>query len=169
MALHNLNDIVLLFKFQQSACQAAAAHCKKKGKNISKLALQYSLANKDISTVLVGMNSVRQVSLNNLIVFFFWGGEANLIVWYSLSILISISLSPISSFEDRELSLCHRTYSHYVSISCTCTSVATFLLKKLVSTPGRRKFLFFDMVYLDALIKCNENIPIQVGHTSCKR
>jgi hypothetical protein len=47
--------------FPQSACQAAAAFCKAKGKNISKLAMQYSLANKDISSVLVGMNSVRQV------------------------------------------------------------------------------------------------------------
>lgn len=47
----------------QSACQAAAAHCKEKGKNISKLAMQYSLSNKDISSILVGMNSVRQVSI----------------------------------------------------------------------------------------------------------
>ena len=45
----------------QAACKAAADYCKKNGKNISKLALQYSLLNKDISTVLVGMNSVRQV------------------------------------------------------------------------------------------------------------
>ncbi|KAL9404679.1 hypothetical protein POPTR_001G287100v4 [Populus trichocarpa] len=48
----------------KSACQAAAAFCKAKGKNISKLAMQYSLANKDISSVLVGMNSVRQVKEN---------------------------------------------------------------------------------------------------------
>uniref|UniRef100_A0A2P2JIL5 NADP-dependent oxidoreductase domain-containing protein n=1 Tax=Rhizophora mucronata TaxID=61149 RepID=A0A2P2JIL5_RHIMU len=48
----------------KSACQAAAAYCKEKGKNISKLAMQYSLANKDISTVLVGMNSVKQVEEN---------------------------------------------------------------------------------------------------------
>ncbi|KDP35919.1 hypothetical protein JCGZ_09891 [Jatropha curcas] len=48
----------------KSACQAAAAYCKEKGKNISKLAMQYSLSNKDISTVLVGMNSVRQVEEN---------------------------------------------------------------------------------------------------------
>eukprot|EP00262_Sarcandra_glabra_P008450 TRINITY_DN21982_c0_g1_i1.p1 TRINITY_DN21982_c0_g1~~TRINITY_DN21982_c0_g1_i1.p1 ORF type:complete len:317 (+),score=47.61 TRINITY_DN21982_c0_g1_i1:46-996(+) len=46
------------------ACRTAAAHCKEKGKNISKLALQYSLANKEISSVLVGMNSVRQVEEN---------------------------------------------------------------------------------------------------------
>lgn len=50
--------------FPQSACQAAAAYCKEKGKNISKLAMQYSLSNKDISSVLVGMNSVRQVDLS---------------------------------------------------------------------------------------------------------
>ncbi|XP_065872458.1 L-galactose dehydrogenase [Euphorbia lathyris] len=48
----------------KSGCQAAAAYCKEKGKNISKLAMQYSLANKDISTVLVGMNSVNQVEEN---------------------------------------------------------------------------------------------------------
>ncbi|XP_057967681.1 L-galactose dehydrogenase [Malania oleifera] len=48
----------------KSACQAAAAHCREKGKNISKLAMQYSLANKDISSVLVGMNSIRQVKEN---------------------------------------------------------------------------------------------------------
>ncbi|XP_062082439.1 L-galactose dehydrogenase [Humulus lupulus] len=48
----------------KSACQAAAAYCKTKGKNISKLAMQYSLSNKDISSVLVGMNSVKQVEEN---------------------------------------------------------------------------------------------------------
>ncbi|KAG7976533.1 hypothetical protein I3843_06G153800 [Carya illinoinensis] len=48
----------------KSACQAAVAHCKEKGKNISKLALQYSLSNKDFSSVLVGMNSVGQVEEN---------------------------------------------------------------------------------------------------------
>ncbi|KAI7731447.1 hypothetical protein M8C21_026871 [Ambrosia artemisiifolia] len=48
----------------KAACQTAAAFCKKKGKDISKLALQYSLCNKDISTILVGMKSVEQVQLN---------------------------------------------------------------------------------------------------------
>ncbi|KAJ9159306.1 hypothetical protein P3X46_024821 [Hevea brasiliensis] len=48
----------------KSACQAAAAYCKDKGKSITKLAVQYSLSNKDISTVLVGMNSVGQVEEN---------------------------------------------------------------------------------------------------------
>ncbi|XP_061959455.1 L-galactose dehydrogenase-like isoform X2 [Populus nigra] len=48
----------------KSACEAAAAFCKEKGKNISKIAMQYSLSNKDISSVLVGMNSVRQVEEN---------------------------------------------------------------------------------------------------------
>lgn len=47
----------------QAACQAAAAYCKEKGKSISKIALQYSLSNKDISTILVGMMSVGQVIL----------------------------------------------------------------------------------------------------------
>lgn len=51
----------LFFLLAQAACQAAAAFCKEKGKNISKLAMQYSLSNKDISSILVGMNSVRQV------------------------------------------------------------------------------------------------------------
>ncbi|CAA0807395.1 L-galactose dehydrogenase [Striga hermonthica] len=48
----------------KAACRAAAAHCKEKAKNISKLAMQYSLSNKDISTILVGMNSVNQVDEN---------------------------------------------------------------------------------------------------------
>lgn len=48
----------------KSACKAAAAHCKSKGKKITKLALQYSLANKEISSVLVGMSSVSQVEEN---------------------------------------------------------------------------------------------------------
>lgn len=48
----------------QSVCRAAAAYCKEKGKNISKLAMQYSLSNKDISSVLVGMNSIIQVEEN---------------------------------------------------------------------------------------------------------
>lgn len=49
--------------WSQAACQTAAAFCKKKGKDISKLALQYSLSNKDISTILVGMKSVEQVRI----------------------------------------------------------------------------------------------------------
>ncbi|GJS84743.1 L-galactose dehydrogenase [Tanacetum coccineum] len=48
----------------QAACQTAAAFCKKKGKNISKLAMQFSLCNRDISTILVGMKSVEQVQVN---------------------------------------------------------------------------------------------------------
>nr|ACB11586.1 L-galactose dehydrogenase [Actinidia latifolia] len=48
----------------KATCQAAAAHCKEKGRNISKLAMQYSLSNKDISSILVGMNSVKQVEEN---------------------------------------------------------------------------------------------------------
>ncbi|XP_051146880.1 L-galactose dehydrogenase [Andrographis paniculata] len=46
------------------ACKAAAAYCKDKGKSLPKLAMQYSLSNKSISTVLVGMNSVDQVDEN---------------------------------------------------------------------------------------------------------
>ncbi|OIV94575.1 hypothetical protein TanjilG_25637 [Lupinus angustifolius] len=48
----------------KSACQAAATYCKEKGKNISKLAMQYSLLNKEITSVLVGMKSVKQVEEN---------------------------------------------------------------------------------------------------------
>lgn len=56
-----LIDTVLYVGILQSACAAAAIHCKEKGKNISKLALQFALDNQDISTTLVGMNSVEQV------------------------------------------------------------------------------------------------------------
>ncbi|KAI4367161.1 hypothetical protein MLD38_022929 [Melastoma candidum] len=45
-------------------CHEAAAFCKNKGKNISRLAMQYSLSNRDISTILVGMNSIQQVQEN---------------------------------------------------------------------------------------------------------
>ncbi|TMX04944.1 hypothetical protein EJD97_003729 [Solanum chilense] len=48
----------------KAACRSAADHCKGKGKNISKLALQYSLANTDISSILVGMKSVKEVEEN---------------------------------------------------------------------------------------------------------
>lgn len=48
----------------KAACQSASAYCKEKGKNISKLAIQFSLSKKDISTILVGMNSVSQVEQN---------------------------------------------------------------------------------------------------------
>ncbi|XP_057775058.1 L-galactose dehydrogenase-like [Salvia miltiorrhiza] len=63
-----LEDLIPYLKSKASvelkaACQDAAAYCKEKGKNISKLSLQYSLSNKDIS-ILVGMNSVTQVDEN---------------------------------------------------------------------------------------------------------
>ncbi|KAF6157912.1 hypothetical protein GIB67_015228 [Kingdonia uniflora] len=48
----------------KSACKAAAILCKEKGGNISKFALQYSLTNIEIASVLVGMNSVKQVQEN---------------------------------------------------------------------------------------------------------
>ncbi|MCO5557172.1 hypothetical protein L7F22_010731 [Adiantum nelumboides] len=48
----------------QAACAEAACYCKRNGKNISKLALQFSLNNPDICTTLVGMNSVEQVKKN---------------------------------------------------------------------------------------------------------
>lgn len=49
--------------FCQAACKAAAAHCKEKGKSFSKLAMQFSLSNKEIASILVGMKSVAQVCL----------------------------------------------------------------------------------------------------------
>jgi len=52
--------------YYQSACRAAAEHCSKKGKSITKLAMQYSLMNNEISTVLVGMNSSKQVHISFL-------------------------------------------------------------------------------------------------------
>ncbi|CAN4107873.1 unnamed protein product [Withania somnifera] len=48
----------------KAVCRAAADHCKERGKNISKLALQYSLSNGDISSILVGMKSVKEVEEN---------------------------------------------------------------------------------------------------------
>lgn len=48
----------------KAACRAAVDLCKRRGKNISKLALQYSLANTDISSILVGMKSVKEVEEN---------------------------------------------------------------------------------------------------------
>ncbi|KAH7373342.1 hypothetical protein KP509_17G051000 [Ceratopteris richardii] len=48
----------------QSACLEAVDYCKRKGRNISELALQFALQNEDISTTLIGMNSVEQVKEN---------------------------------------------------------------------------------------------------------
>ncbi|XP_004504882.3 L-galactose dehydrogenase [Cicer arietinum] len=48
----------------KAACRASATYCQENGKNISKLALQYSLLNKEITSVLVGMKSVEQVEEN---------------------------------------------------------------------------------------------------------
>ncbi|CAA7037755.1 unnamed protein product [Microthlaspi erraticum] len=48
----------------KSACKAAVAHCKSKGKKMTKLAMQYSLANKEVSSVFVGMGSVSEVEEN---------------------------------------------------------------------------------------------------------
>ncbi|GAA0173434.1 reductase [Lithospermum erythrorhizon] len=48
----------------KNACRKVVAYCKEKGKSITKLALQFSLSNPTISTVLVGMNSVKQVEEN---------------------------------------------------------------------------------------------------------
>lgn len=57
----NYNGSMYFIWDLQSVCKAAATSCKEKGKNISKLAVQYSLLNKEITSVLVGMRSVEQV------------------------------------------------------------------------------------------------------------
>ncbi len=48
----------------QAACAKAVAHCQKRGANISKLALQYSLANADIATTLVGTAKEQNIRIN---------------------------------------------------------------------------------------------------------
>lgn len=48
----------------QEACARAAASCHEQGVNISRLALQFSLAEPRIATTLVGMGSVQQVRDN---------------------------------------------------------------------------------------------------------
>eukprot|EP00249_Psilotum_nudum_P011085 c22959_g1_i3 orf=643-1470(+) len=48
----------------KSASASAAAHCKERGKNISKLALQYALMNPDISSTLSGLSTVQEVREN---------------------------------------------------------------------------------------------------------
>ena len=48
----------------KAACKKAAAHCKAKGTDISKLALQFALANRDIATTLVGSASSENMKQN---------------------------------------------------------------------------------------------------------
>ncbi|CAI9304229.1 unnamed protein product [Lactuca saligna] len=48
----------------KAECRKAADFCKGKGKDISKVAMKYSLCNKDFSSILVGMKSVQQVQDN---------------------------------------------------------------------------------------------------------
>lgn len=48
----------------QAACAKAAQHCRDRGANISKLALQYSLANSDIATTLVGTAKEQNIRTN---------------------------------------------------------------------------------------------------------
>ncbi len=48
----------------QAACAKAVKHCEKRGSNISKLALQYSLANADIATTLVGTAKEQNIRMN---------------------------------------------------------------------------------------------------------
>lgn len=67
--VYNSMLLLIFFIWSQAACQTAAAFCKKKGKDISKLTMQYSLSNKDISTILVGMKSVEQVRYHLLCFF----------------------------------------------------------------------------------------------------
>jgi aryl-alcohol dehydrogenase-like predicted oxidoreductase len=48
----------------QAACAKAVAHCQKRGANISKVALQYALANPDIATTLVGTAKPENIRIN---------------------------------------------------------------------------------------------------------
>ena len=79
----------IILPVYQSACRAAADHCRKKGKSITKLAMQYSLMNSEVSTVLVGMNSSKQVHC------FFWT--------FSFYSAYSYCLMNKVSFQTREL------------------------------------------------------------------
>jgi L-galactose dehydrogenase len=45
-------------------CARAAAHCKAKGSDIAKLAVQYSVANPDIATTLVGTSKAEHIEKN---------------------------------------------------------------------------------------------------------
>eukprot|EP01132_Coremiostelium_polycephalum_P010833 gene10833-13277_t len=51
-------------EFVKDKCREAAIYCKERGNNISKLALQFSFKNPDITTHLVGMPNKDQVDLN---------------------------------------------------------------------------------------------------------
>lgn len=48
----------------KSACARAAVHCRERGEDIARLALQFSLAEPRIATTLVGMGSAEQVKQN---------------------------------------------------------------------------------------------------------
>ena len=48
----------------QAACARAAAHCKERGRSLSRLAMQFALANQRLHTVVVGMASVAEVKAN---------------------------------------------------------------------------------------------------------
>jgi aryl-alcohol dehydrogenase-like predicted oxidoreductase len=48
----------------RTACRRAAEHCKSRGVEIGKLALQYSISNPGIATTLAGMRSQREVEQN---------------------------------------------------------------------------------------------------------
>ena len=48
----------------KTACAAAAEHCRSKGADIARLALQFSVANPAIATTLVGIASPEQITVN---------------------------------------------------------------------------------------------------------
>jgi L-galactose dehydrogenase len=48
----------------RSACRAAAEHCKKRGSEIAKVALQWSLQEESIASTFAGMGSVEQTAQN---------------------------------------------------------------------------------------------------------
>ena len=48
----------------QEACARAAGHCKRRGRSLARLAMQFALANPRLHTVVVGMASVAEVQQN---------------------------------------------------------------------------------------------------------
>lgn len=48
----------------KACCAAAAAHCRSKGVDIAKLALQFALARRDMATILVGTSNPQNIARN---------------------------------------------------------------------------------------------------------
>lgn len=141
--------LCILFGTLQSACQAAATHCKENGKSISKLAMQYSLLNKEITSVLVGMKSVEQVLFRNLpelpylIVYIdisiFWKS----MIWRIMheTLLKTFCISVLFGQSNRYLSLCivWSIYEHFPLENMYIFSFCHFHTYQLNKEPSWRK------------------------------